>query len=207
MPDQRRSTRRDSLPLNQQLRALTRVFGTHRDTPGNPDKINIRTADVRAEQHGRSSRQAQLQQAPRLRREHLSDHAPGRAPRLDLRRPARPPARPDLRPTPRHQRRLHWAASQLDLPTLADSGYEATGAGIHTPVKQPADRALLAPNNRAHHILLRSLRGQGERGFALRTGRWRGQRHTTASPNTVGDIVRAGLVLTQFEYRYQPNPC
>lgn len=29
MPDQRRSTRRDSLPLNQQLRALTRVFGTH----------------------------------------------------------------------------------------------------------------------------------------------------------------------------------
>ncbi len=29
MPDQRRPTRRDSLPLNQQLRAPTRVFGTH----------------------------------------------------------------------------------------------------------------------------------------------------------------------------------
>ena len=37
------------------------------------------------------------------------------------------------------------------------------------------------------------------------TGRWYALRHTTASPRSVGDIVRAALVLTQFEYRYLPN--
>jgi hypothetical protein len=34
---------------------------------------------------------------------------------------------------------LYWAASHLHLPTLADSGYEGAGQGIHTPDKQPAD--------------------------------------------------------------------
>lgn len=102
---------------------------------------------------------------------------------------------------------LYWAASQLNLPTLADSGYEGTGIGIHTPVKQPADGNRLALDNRTYNALLRSLRCQGERGFALLTGRWHTLRHTTASPTTTGDIVRAALVLTQFEYRYLPNPC
>jgi hypothetical protein len=32
---------------------------------------------------------------------------------------------------------LNWAASQLDLPTLADSGYDGAGQGIKTPIKQP----------------------------------------------------------------------
>ena len=100
---------------------------------------------------------------------------------------------------------LYWAASQLNLPTLADAGYEGAGQGIHTPVKQPADGRRLAIDNRAYNRLLRSLRGLGERGFALLTGRWYALRHTTASPRSVGDIVRAGLVLTQFEYRYLPN--
>ncbi|WP_242624241.1 transposase family protein [Micromonospora kangleipakensis] len=100
---------------------------------------------------------------------------------------------------------LYWAASQLDLPTLADSGYEGAGQGIHTPVKQPADDGRLGIDNRTYNRLLRSLRGLGERGFALLTGRWHALRHTTASPRSVGDIVRAALVLTQFEYRYLPN--
>ena len=100
---------------------------------------------------------------------------------------------------------LYWAASQLNLPTLADAGYEGAGQGIHTPVKQPADGRRLAIDNRSYNRLLRSLRGLGERGFALLTGRWYALRHTTASPRSVGDIVRAGLVLTQFEYRYLAN--
>lgn len=33
---------------------------------------------------------------------------------------------------------LYWAASHLDLPTLADPGYEGAGIGVHTPIKQPA---------------------------------------------------------------------
>lgn len=101
---------------------------------------------------------------------------------------------------------LYWAASQRDLPTLADSGYEGAGQGIHTPIKQPTDGSRLDPDNRAYNTLLRSMRCLGERGFALLTGRWRALRHTTASPSQAGDIVRAALVLTQFEHRHLPTP-
>ena len=100
---------------------------------------------------------------------------------------------------------LYWAASQLHLPTLADTGYEGAGQGIHTPYKQPTDGARLAVDNRAYNTLLRAKRAPGERGFAILTGRWRALRHTTASPRNAGDHIRAGLVLTHFEYRYLPN--
>jgi hypothetical protein len=100
---------------------------------------------------------------------------------------------------------LYWAASTLDLPTLADAGYDGTGIGIHTPYKQPADGRPLAGDNRAHNLLLRSMRCLGERGFAILNGRWRTLRHTTASPRALGDIVAAALHLTHFEYRYLPQ--
>jgi hypothetical protein len=64
---------------------------------------------------------------------------------------------------------LYWAASQLDLPNLADSGYEGAGQGIHTPIKQPADGNRLATDNRAYNALLRAKRAIGERGFAILT--------------------------------------
>lgn len=67
---------------------------------------------------------------------------------------------------------LYWAASQLNLPTLADGGYDGTGIGVHTPIKQPAGQKL-ATGNRTYNALLRGLRCLGERGFALLTGRWR----------------------------------
>lgn len=53
---------------------------------------------------------------------------------------------------------LNWSASQLDLPALADSGYEGAGHGIKTPIKQPADGKPLAPDNRAYNRLLRGVR-------------------------------------------------
>jgi hypothetical protein len=102
---------------------------------------------------------------------------------------------------------LYCAASQPHLPTLADTGYEGAGHGVHTPDKQPADGTALAPDNRAYNALLRAKRAPGERGFAILTGRWRALRHTTPSPRRVGDIVHAGLTPAHFEYRYQPNPC
>jgi hypothetical protein len=61
---------------------------------------------------------------------------------------------------------LNWSAAELDLPALADSGYESAGHGIKTPIKQPADGGRLAPDNRTYNRLLRGLRWQGERGFA-----------------------------------------
>lgn len=83
----------------------------------------------------------------------------------------------------------YWAASTLGLPTLADSGYEGTGQGIHTPYKQPTDSRRLAVDNRAYNAALRSMRCLGERGFAIIAGRWRTLRHNTASPRQIGDIA------------------
>ncbi|WP_214408361.1 transposase family protein [Pseudonocardia lacus] len=94
---------------------------------------------------------------------------------------------------------LYWAASQLGLPTLADGGYDGTGIGVHTPIKQPASGTTLAVDNQTYNALHRGLRALGERGFALLTGRWRALRHTTASPSRIGDIVAAARVLTHFE--------
>lgn len=102
---------------------------------------------------------------------------------------------------------LYWAASELNLPTLADSGYEGAGQGIHTPYKQPADGRRLAVDNRTYNAALRSMRCLGERGFAILSGRWRTLRHNTASPRQTGCIVRAALHLTHFEYRYLPESC
>jgi hypothetical protein len=96
---------------------------------------------------------------------------------------------------------LYWAASQLDLPTLADGGYRGAGIGVHIPIKQPADGQVLDADNRTYNALLRGLRCLGERGFAVLTGRWRCLRHITASPSRVGDIVKAALTLTHFEHR------
>lgn len=114
----------------------------------------------------------------------------------------------DLACTQRHDLdgALYQAASHLDLPTPADAGYDGAGKGTHTPVKQPSDGRRPGPDNRAYNMLPRSLRCLGERGFALLIGRWHALRHTTTSPRDVGDIVRAALVLTHFEYHYLPDP-
>jgi len=95
---------------------------------------------------------------------------------------------------------LYWAASQLDLPTLADGGYNGAGIGVLSPVKQPADGHTLDIDTRTYNALQRGLRCLGERAFALLTGRWRVLRHITASPRKIGDIVKAALVLTHFEH-------
>jgi hypothetical protein len=87
-----------------------------------------------------------------------------------------------------------------DLPFLADSGYEGAGAGVHVPVKRPA-RGELDIDTKTRNALLRSLRYQGERGFALMSQRWRALQRVTLSPTTIGDIARSALVLVQFEHK------
>jgi hypothetical protein len=95
-----------------------------------------------------------------------------------------------------------YPAAAAGLPALADPGYDGAGIGIHVPVKQPTDGRDLDLNTRTRNTLLRSLRCLGERGFALVTCRWRTLQHITASPGKIGDIARAALVLTHFEYGY-----
>jgi hypothetical protein len=71
-----------------------------------------------------------------------------------------------------------------DLPFLADSGYEGAGAGVLVPVRRPA-RSELDIDTKTRNALLRSLRYQGERGFALMSQRWRAlQRSWSARPRS-----------------------
>lgn len=67
-----------------------------------------------------------------------------------------------------------YAAPAHGLPTLAHSGYQGAGIGVHTPVKQPTDGRRLDIDHRTYNMLLRSLRCLGDRGFALLVGRWPG---------------------------------
>jgi hypothetical protein len=87
-----------------------------------------------------------------------------------------------------------------DLPFLADSGYEGAGAGVLVPVKRAATGELDV-NTRTRNALLRSLRYQGERGFALMSQRWRALQRVMVSPTTIGDIAKSVLVLVQFEHK------
>ena len=87
-----------------------------------------------------------------------------------------------------------------ELPILADSGYEGAGAGVLVPVKKPA-RGELDINTKTRNALLRSLRYQGERGFALMSQRWRVMQRVMVSPTTIGDIAKSVLVLVQFEHK------
>jgi hypothetical protein len=102
---------------------------------------------------------------------------------------------------------LYWAASQLDLPSLADGGYDGAGHGVHTPIKQPSDGNVLAVDHQSYNRLHRATRALGERGFALLTGRWRALQRITASPSRISDIVAAGQILTQFEHRDLRRSC
>jgi hypothetical protein len=86
------------------------------------------------------------------------------------------------------------------MPILADSGYEGAGRGVRVPVKKPS-RGELDIDTRTRNALLRSLRYQGERGFALMSQRWRALQRVMVSPTTIGDIARSALVLTQFEHK------
>jgi hypothetical protein len=94
---------------------------------------------------------------------------------------------------------LNWVASQLNLPILADSGYEGAGHGIKVPVKQPAGAQVLAPDNQTYNALHRATRCRGERGFALLAGRWRALQRVTVSPSRIGELIQAALVLTRIE--------
>jgi hypothetical protein len=100
-----------------------------------------------------------------------------------------------------------YRAAALGLPTLADGGCQGAGIGIRTPVKSPKARKGAVPrelddSQRTRNLLLRGLRCQGERGFALLTRRWAALQHVTASPSRITEIASAALVLTQWEHKY-----
>ena len=89
-----------------------------------------------------------------------------------------------------------------DLVLLADGGYVGAPHDVKTPVPRPPQgEPELSEDIRTYNKILRGLRAQGERAFALLFGEWKALRHVTMSPRRIGDLVRAALVLTQFEHK------
>ena len=83
------------------------------------------------------------------------------------------------------------------LPVLADKGYTGAGVGVHVPVKHHPDGPLHT-DNRCYNQLITALRAPAERGHAL-LGRWRALDRVTVSPQRIGAIVAAALVLTSLD--------
>jgi hypothetical protein len=94
---------------------------------------------------------------------------------------------------------LYWAASQWNLPTLADGVYAGAVQGIHIPFKQPQrrqrPRLVTLPTMR----LQRGTRVFGDRGFACLPRA--GVRYSVSPPglSKIGNIVAATQELTPFE--------
>ncbi|QUF07675.1 IS5/IS1182 family transposase [Actinosynnema pretiosum subsp. pretiosum] len=104
---------------------------------------------------------------------------------------------------------LARAATELGLPALADQGYLNAGHGVITPNRTPRERWAepeLTVDQKTCDLLLRALRGCGERGFALLVGRWKALRHTTASPRKLTRIVAAALACTHYEHHWNTDP-
>ena len=70
---------------------------------------------------------------------------------------------------------------------------------MHVPVRKPA-RSELDTDTKTRNALLRSLRYQGERGFALMS-KWRAAPAGHGQPSAIGDITQSVLVLVQFEHK------
>lgn len=105
----------------------------------------------------------------------------------------------DLRAARIHALPALYKAARGGLPTLADLGYTGAGRGIHTPFRPHPDIASpLAPDTRAHNRLLRGIRALGERAAAELKQRWRALQHVTLSPNRIGHIAQAALVLNNY---------
>ena len=115
--------------------------------------------------------------------------------------PAEPGSVHDLTAARWHALPALYRAAALEMPALADTGYQGAGIGILTPVKSPAGNQEL-DIERTRNALLRDLRCRGERAFALLTQRWAALQHITADPGRITAITRAALVLTQFEHKY-----
>jgi hypothetical protein len=116
--------------------------------------------------------------------------------------PAEPGSVHDISAARLHALPALYRAAALGMPALADSGYEGAGIGILTPVKNPSGNQEPDIDTRTRNALLRDLRCRGERGLALLTQRWAALQHITADPDRTTEIIRAALVLTQFEHKY-----
>ena len=97
---------------------------------------------------------------------------------------------------------LLYRAAAAGMPTLADGGYEGAGIGIRVPSRTRPETSASTRTPAPETACCAASGSQGERGFALLSQRWTTLQRITASPRRTTEIVRAALVLTQFEHKY-----
>ncbi|URM90542.1 IS5/IS1182 family transposase [Streptomyces sp. MRC013] len=111
-----------------------------------------------------------------------------------------PGSTPDITAARTHALPALYKAAASGLPTLADKGYTGAGIGIRVPVRRPKGKSeqALHADTRMFNALVRHVRALGERTAAELKQRWRTLQHVTLSPNRIGDIARAALVLNEI---------
>ena len=123
-------------------------------------------------------------------------HAAGAHPSSETRSEVRPGSTHDLTAARELVLPALYPQAARGLPVLADKGYTGAGVGVHVPVKHHPDGPLHTDNR--CNSLIAALRAPAERGHAL-LGRWRALDRVTVSPQRIGAIAAAALVLTSLD--------
>jgi hypothetical protein len=94
---------------------------------------------------------------------------------------------------------LNRIAAELDMPTLADLGYENAGDGFRHPHKKPA-AGELTEAQQTYNKVIRGIHGICERANSLLKTTFKALRRVSLDPSRITQIAAAALVLLQLEY-------
>ena len=86
-----------------------------------------------------------------------------------------------------------------DLPALADLGYEGEASTFVLPIKKPV-HGRLTDDQRQHNWLQAYARARAEQANSLLKTTFKALRRVSLSPNLIGKIVAAALVLLHIEH-------
>jgi hypothetical protein len=86
-----------------------------------------------------------------------------------------------------------------NLPALADLGYEGEASTFVLPIKKPTNGAL-TDDQRQHNWLQAYARARAEQANSLLKTTFKALRRVSLSPDTIGKIVAAALVLLHTEH-------
>lgn len=102
-------------------------------------------------------------------------------------------AEPELLPA------LERVATDQDLLTLTDLGYENLSSAMRHPAKKGA-RGELTDSQKAYNQLIRGVHGVAERANSLLKTTFKALRRVSLDPWRIGAITRAALVLLQLQH-------
>jgi hypothetical protein len=94
---------------------------------------------------------------------------------------------------------LERVATDQDLLTLTDLGYENLSPAMRHPVKKPAGQELTG-DHKAYNQLIRGVHGIAERANSLLKTTFKALRRVSLDPWRIGAITRAALILLQLEH-------